>query len=188
MRPKNILYGTHAREQIIEALLSLMDTYPFDQITILQITQQADISRRTFYLYYRTKHDILNNYYDVLAKEYYQKIKPNIRNDFMTQAVMFFSFWGEHSHYLVLLERNNLLYILFANIEKYLWEMTVPESISKNNQYLSAFFAGGLWATLISWIRNDFKETPSELAKVVIQFESIGVFKNIPFYDEQGVR
>ncbi len=119
--------------------------------------------------------------FDVLAKEYYARIRPDIRDDFRAQAELFFSFWGQHRHYLTLLERDHLLYILFAKFEAYLVQMSESGEIEEDNRYYSAFFAGGLWATLLAWIRHDFKETPSELANVVFRFEAIGLFRRIPF-------
>ena len=49
------------RQCIGEALIVLLDEVPYDQITISMICKKAGISRMTFYHYFCTKNDIMNN-------------------------------------------------------------------------------------------------------------------------------
>lgn len=49
-------------DQIKAAVVNLLQTRSFEQITISDITRQAHINRGTFYLHYLDKYDLLNHY------------------------------------------------------------------------------------------------------------------------------
>ena len=54
----------HVTEQLIaDALLALMKQYPFDDITITQICQEAQVSRQSYYRNYNDKQEILYRYF-----------------------------------------------------------------------------------------------------------------------------
>ena len=45
------------KRDILQALLRLVDTTPFEHVTVKDICQEAGVSRPTFYAYYRDKYD-----------------------------------------------------------------------------------------------------------------------------------
>ena len=45
------------KRDILQALLRLVDTTPFEHVTVKDICQEAGVSRPTFYAYYRAKYD-----------------------------------------------------------------------------------------------------------------------------------
>jgi len=47
------------RRALRQALLDLMDEKDYDEVTVEEITNRADIGRTTFYLHYRAKQDLL---------------------------------------------------------------------------------------------------------------------------------
>jgi AcrR family transcriptional regulator len=47
------------RQQLVEAAESLMGTRGVDAVTVEEITEAADIARRTFYHHFDSKHDLL---------------------------------------------------------------------------------------------------------------------------------
>ena len=169
MRPKQVYFDSYAKEQIIMATLHLMEHNAFDEITILQIAQEAKVARRTFYLYYNTKIDILNDYYTVLTKEYDDNLSGNDSNG-EDSAVSFFTFWLRHREYLELLLRHDLFYILVSRFNDYLLKVTHAGSSKERVKYHSVFYAGGLWALLFAWTRDGFRESPEELAAVADRY------------------
>lgn len=48
------------RENIENQLLSLLETYPFEKITVTMIVQYSRINQSTFYRNYKDKYDLLN--------------------------------------------------------------------------------------------------------------------------------
>lgn len=48
------------------ALLLIMKQYDFSDITITQITQETQLSRKTFYRLYHTNEEVLDDYFQNL--------------------------------------------------------------------------------------------------------------------------
>jgi AcrR family transcriptional regulator len=49
------------RKMLRHALFTLLEHKPFDTITVLEITKQAELNPATFYLHYDDKYDLLNS-------------------------------------------------------------------------------------------------------------------------------
>ena len=59
-----------SKQQIIEALLRLMEKYPYDEISVKQIVLETDLVRKTFYRNFSSKDDVLNAYISQKIYEY----------------------------------------------------------------------------------------------------------------------
>jgi len=49
-----------SKQEITSALLKLMRKYPYPEITVKQIVLETDLARKTFYLNYSSKDDVLD--------------------------------------------------------------------------------------------------------------------------------
>ena len=67
---------------IKQALLELLDTYMFDEITVKQIVNAAEISRPTFYRNYSSKDEVLNEFFDDIISGYEKTVKNDPPNTF----------------------------------------------------------------------------------------------------------
>ena len=103
MKPTKSYYDNYAKQAITETLLKLMDNTYFDDISITELCKQANIARRTFYLYFDSKMDVLDDYYTVLTREYDNNIPDDIVFDTYGQILYFFKFWYDHQTYLQIL-------------------------------------------------------------------------------------
>ena len=64
-----------SREWLIQALLELMEEMPYSKITILTICRRADLSRQTFYHFFRDKEDILHFYFRRIYQQYFRSLE-----------------------------------------------------------------------------------------------------------------
>ena len=55
---------------IEEALFKLMEEKNYTQITVSEVAKRADISRRTFYRFYKERDEVLRCYLGKLCQEY----------------------------------------------------------------------------------------------------------------------
>lgn len=60
-------HGRRMREQICNAMVSLLERGPFTKITVQDILNEADIQRATFYRYFRDKYEVAEQINQSLA-------------------------------------------------------------------------------------------------------------------------
>jgi len=60
------------RQRIISAALELMQEKPFDQITVEEIAERADVAKGTFFLYFPTKEQLLHAYLEEMVEDVYE--------------------------------------------------------------------------------------------------------------------
>lgn len=60
------------RQRLIEAALALMQHKPFEQVTVEDITELADVAKGTFFTYFPSKEHLLHAYMRDLADQVYE--------------------------------------------------------------------------------------------------------------------
>ncbi len=60
------------RQRIIATALELMQEKPFDQITVEEIAERADVAKGTFFLYFPTKEHLLHAYMEEMIEDVYE--------------------------------------------------------------------------------------------------------------------
>lgn len=176
--PKNTLNGKVQRKEnrrvrytrmaLRETLLSLLQQYPLNKITVSRICEQADVNRSTFYLYYKDAYDLL----DQIETELYEQISqalegtsymlPNVE---MLQRI-----------YEIIYKNRDLCRILFGefgdkvflrkvgNIHKDQmmreWRKLGKNLDETTLSYLHTFAAYTNIGVMERWIASDFHETP----------------------------
>lgn len=152
-----------------------MQDNSFAEITVTQITQEAMVARRTFYLNYQNKEEVIREYIKALFDEFSEERNIAQMRDFNHDTVAFFRFWQQHSDFLLLLRRNHILNLMLEEYEQILAETTLfyignvtRNEVSKTQtKYVRTVLAASLMAMLLEWIRNDLQESPEELADVM---------------------
>ncbi|EAD7710208.1 TetR/AcrR family transcriptional regulator, partial [Listeria monocytogenes] len=80
---------------------------------------------------------------------------------------------NEHLDYLKLLYKNNLMFYLFKQYQKYTAQLNAYYLKDKKfdndtSKYTNAFVTGVFWSMLYTWIENGAVESPSALAKIIL--------------------
>lgn len=175
MKPTDAAYRNLSCQYITEALFRLMEKDNFNDISISEITAEAGIARRTFYLNFTSKQDIIDQHYALMMKEYDDRLPPDISSDLEKQALYFFSFWKRHSDYAVMLEKNGMFHMLMNRFQFYLSKTPnyIYDSLSETErEYARASLTGILWMMLGEWMKREFQETPEEVASIFMKVSS----------------
>ena len=162
----------------IEALLDIMKNKPFDQISVSELSEAAQYDRRTFYRYFQSKSDILYLYCASLLSEMAEDMKKEPltpRSGFLS----YFSFWNKHRDFLILLKNRNLLFFLGEKQDQLLYEQVgtvvhndLPKKLSQVSEfsmYSYYFTLGGLWQTLVLWVKTGMKQPPEQLTDYILK-------------------
>lgn len=174
MNTTNGKIAEQSRQSFRKALLILMKTYKYEEITVTQLSQEADLSRKTFYRLYNTKEDILNEYMNHLILKYIQLIKEKSPYHYIDVAFLYFEFWNSHRDFLYPLVQNNRIHFLYQATEEIapsIFRIMKSETpLAQNEELLSyalTYSLGGLNNLLIRWCRDGMKKQPEELAEML---------------------
>lgn len=158
----------HIRMFIAKTLLSLMNEKQLDEITITELVKQAHVSRMTFYKYYKTKQEVLNDYMFEIVNDYMEDIKnqPDIGGFHDYKHICHcFTFFQKSAPFIKILLNANLYSVIINALNEYMDQYVFPTS--KRTKYDLYYYAGALCNTYIKWIESDMKETPEEIAMIV---------------------
>jgi Transcriptional regulator len=167
------------------ALLKLMQTENYQEITIQEITDNAGLSRRTFYRNYLSKDEILAGCFYKIWVEYESLIRQQTDLAMPNVTKVFFTVMQKHFDFLALINRHHLIPLFFSKLDELLppafdqikgKKMPFPkESI----QYTLTFSTGGFMHILIRWLNNREQKSPEEMAAVMNHLISIYNYPNL---------
>ena len=164
-----------ARRLIIQGLLKRMETDPFDEITITQICQEAQVVRQTFYHHFEHKRQVLVEYLRSLALKHQQDHPPS-STDMAKNLTEFYLYLPFSRDLLQLLFRQGLFHVLVDVCEELsagaLFHLEIPSLHGRPeyDRYHQAFIASTITCVLRLWVENEFRETPEELSRLTIAF------------------
>lgn len=160
------------KSYISTALLLLMEQNDYQNITVTDIARKAGVSRMTYYRAYSSKEDVLIQYFNNIADEFFQEIRFHPDLTLHQLAVYFFAFFQEHGNLVPTLRKANLLEMVFQNfidnLKQFYANLLGSKSFSASTDYRLHFNAGGLASALILWSEGGYTETPEQMADLII--------------------
>lgn len=181
------------------ALAMLIEEKGFNEISITDLTNKADINRGTFYLHYQDKFDLLEQYENELLNEFQTQIKKvttinlkgiTLSSEPLEFMVHTFYYFKENAQFLkallgpkgdphfqlklkAVLETglfNSFIGVIFKEEE-----MTVPK------EYFITYTLSAHIGLIKEWLDSGMKESPEEMAKILMRLFLLGPFKTIGF-------
>ena len=157
------------RQWLEEALFDLLATKKsLHNISIAELSDHAQIARRTFYRYYHSKEQVLTDYLDRLIQDYIIELQTEKLTNFEDLVNFFFCYWSQHTESLKILQDANLLVLIFQRSYDKLpdaystvmapWHIT--NSDQKQISYDSRFITGGLYNIFDEWLKTDYQTMP----------------------------
>lgn len=163
-----------SKQWLAQSLFQLLEKQTYPEITILRISENAQLARRTFYRNFCSKEDVVIYSCTQLCEEYIRYLDQDI--DYSIQHIInaYFTYWQEHIDYLTVLTNNKLLCHLIDVSNKY-WPQIYErfrkhwkdDCSDKELEYCLLFNMGGLWNILIKWLYNENRETPLEMERII---------------------
>ena len=166
------------RKLLGQALLELVQQKKYEQITIQNIADHADLNRATFYLHYGGKEELLADSLEGLFDALVQQIavitaeKPIWESPEADEMV--FAHVAEHADlYRVLLGENGLGcvinriidYIAHFSEQQLRADLRAMELVAPV-EIIARHVAGSLYALLTWWLTNDMPYTPRQMAEM----------------------
>lgn len=184
-----------SQDAIRNALIDLIEEKGFDAISVSDITARANINRGTFYLHYRDKFDLLEKTEDAILdrfnrilmgsegisiETYYTEKSP------VPVIVSLFAYIKEHArmmHALLGVESKlGLQSRIKRTIEKNLFSLGYfPEKAATEltlpADYLTSYIGAAHMGVVQTWLQNDCRESPEEMADMLARMSFYGPFQ-----------
>lgn len=172
MNTKNNSRYKTSSDKIETAFLTLLLNSKYEDITISQICDQANINRSTFYCHYSDINDLI-----IKIENKFAKITANIFNFGERQTheafIEMFSFVKKNKYFY-----KAFLNIPYVTLAEYNTKIEVlknigdKNNISKSNNigifYRASFFGAGIKELCRIWLERDCKESPEEMATLLL--------------------
>ncbi|HFX3810922.1 TPA: TetR/AcrR family transcriptional regulator [Enterococcus faecium] len=169
------------KERITTAMLDLLKTKSFTQITVKDICEKATISRSGFYLHYIDKYDLVEKFQLEFMTEVNLLIEESSRENLSMEKTMvkLLYYFKEEGQLLGLLISNKGSVEIQDQVKRVLQQnalknivphINLPIQNSVEKHYLVTFFSNAMLGLLQEWIHTGQKEKPEELVQVLIKF------------------
>ena len=178
MNESNNPSAIRSRKQITDALLKLMEKYPYEDISVKQIVLETDLVRKTFYRNYSSKDDVLRSHIRSILLDYFV-IVNNARGDVLTTI---FEFAVENKKLLMLLDKNDMLYVVLQGMNEFIMSVKTKQNQELNpfsklfegldSDYLISLNTGGIWNVISLWVRRGMTDDPDDVKRTIAQYLS----------------
>lgn len=158
---------------IEEALFLIMEEKPYARITVSEIAERADVSRRTFYRLYHEKDEVLHCYFSRLCQEYRGKAPALEGYDISRIALEYFTFWHHYRDSLLLMHRCGLDEMLYYELSRASGAVVKARigggewTNDREIEYFADYSTGGFSLLLQRWIAEGMEDEPDQYARAV---------------------
>lgn len=161
---------TDSKKAICLALFLLLKKYPYESISVKQISERAGVSRMSFYRYFKNKEDVFIYYSDERFIEFndiiHEKHLANL-HDLIVEFLIFVSSFKESIDILIDINKYTIMLPQYEKYVAYLWRKFINPKKSNTNvldKYAVSFVSGGLYNTTFKWFKDGCKDDPVEIA------------------------
>ena len=154
-------HNQYVVERITDALLKLMQSNDFNEISISQICEEAYVGRASFYRNFESKEGVISRYLKTLLDTWW--IEAIQKPDFNLVEAIFSHYW-EHRELCMMLYKQGLAHLNLQSIR----EACGPKPDQSNVvAYTTAYFSYGLYGWIEEWFDRGMQETPKEMAELL---------------------
>lgn len=165
-----------SQKEITDALLKLMRKYPYCEISVKQIVLETGLERKTFYNNFTSKDDVLDSVINRAIREYVQALSGSGKGP----LDVIFDFCEKNKKLLMLLHKNDLLYLLLLKLNKVIPEYSASLDMSNNPfakligdlepDYIIAFNIGAVWNVIFKWVDRGMTDSADDIKATIAQY------------------
>lgn len=180
------------RKFLRDSLMALILEEGYDEISIQDITEKANLGRATFYLHYKDKDELLLEVMDQLIVDFMDQVPQLTEAHWHLEdtktIVKLFDFAAEHFDlYRILIigsggitAARQLHRSIAENIKKFIQDEVKARSAEPvvPIDFIANYFTGSLLATIYWWLDNDLPYSAEEMAEM---------FQKVNLLDREGL-
>lgn len=178
MNTKNNRRAQETVERIVRAVYSFIaaEKRPVSKITVREVCERAQINRSTFYAHFLDVYDVVESVDQTMVERINDAMMGNMGSDnFLRDGfTTMFRFIQEYRQfYLIFFEESRRSHAieLLTNLQQERLRQIRPEDFGCETQaelnYCQEYFAAGVVALIYQWLKNDCRETPETLYRLL---------------------
>jgi AcrR family transcriptional regulator len=172
---------TKSQEAIKKAVIELMSEKKFDNITIQDIADRANVNRGTIYLHYFDKYDLLDNLIEEHINDLREICERETEMDSIDESVTWFEYF--ESNYLFFSSilaskgapffRSRLFEFVIEDIKnvKNGWNITEGKNRGLSEDVMLQFFGTAYVGAVEWWFKNGMPYPPHVMEEQIGMFE-----------------
>lgn len=152
--------NTYVKKQISSALIDLLSEKNFNDISVSELTEHAQVGRVSFYRNYSSKEDVLMQESQRLLSQWgdlFAQMKSEEYNSFFLSL---FDFFKKNEAFYATLYHAGMSNIIMQTIVS---TAEISEQMSNLDAYMRSFWAYGVYGWIIEWINRGMQESGAEL-------------------------
>ncbi len=158
-----------SKQKLVEALLVLMETEAFENITVTGITQKAGVARLTFYRHFESKEAILQAYLEAKFESYLDELLKVDNKDLRGGLCRCFEYWKRDKWLPCFLSQHSIVPLLQRSFGTYFQRILDINILPHKLSYFQKnFIEGGLFFVMMGWVANPQGLTPGEITDIVL--------------------
>lgn len=152
---------------LFDALLELLQTKELSEITVRELTNEAGVSRSSFYRNYNQISDIIVEFLDEKPMGWSKDITPEQYSAYEVTAG-YFDYLLANKNFFLTLYKRNLLYFLLDEINKVFRTIFLPfvEDFGFHSKYEVSCFIGTVYQVTYDWIAGGMTEDRDEMVEL----------------------
>lgn len=157
------------KEQIVAALMQLVEQKSFVSISISEITTLAGVSRMAYYRNYSSKEDIFVQHMEKIVQSYKAdvgKIKQQNHYGSYQNILQSFLYFDKYKEFIRCIQKVGMGNILLEALANYLTDTYYKED-KRENYYMLQAYAGALFNVYITWLEHGMEEPAEAMAEII---------------------
>lgn len=166
---------TKSKKAIHNAFLEMLLERGFDAITVKDITEKADISRKTFYLHYVDKFDLLNTIVNDEMKVLERICAEKKDKGFVEGTIIWFQYFEQRKAFFAALFatestisfRHRLLDFMMEQLDIKLENVPARKNTEVMRKFMGMAVLGVIESCVLNQFETDTKETARQVAELL---------------------
>lgn len=167
---------------LTEALLQLMGTKNFSDISVGEIAERAGVHRATFYRHFSSKDEVLRCALARMLRET-EGDRELLETDFASFIRPVFQAFFDNKNQMLRLYKAGLSGQILDVLKEYFHFEEIPDMVVNGGdgdgasgtgetinmeKYRMAYRTGGIYSCLLLWFSHDMRETPEEMTEIAV--------------------
>lgn len=169
------------KKVLTEALIRILKNKNIENVTVSELAKEADITRTTFYQYYRDPIEMLENLQKDIARDLekiVEKTEGETPKNFSPICLLIFIRTGQRRIFCFSaseikqdLRKSDIMYITNISLR---WKDKFLDKNLKRYEYYRYYIVFGCIAVVENWAQNGMQETPEEMTEIALSLLPAG--------------